>query len=167
MCIRDRNYPDWKAVVKSNGGVKRPLSEDLIISAIDDIELGKITVMLLTQKLRRVWLAYLRNFKSFNDKVMWGGWVGIPFYYDGKDIPMVVDKFIPDGHILGLDETSLTLHVTQKGAEVTWEKQRDGAILQKVAGKNEFVSEGHIFLNLGVSVRKAFFKINDLEEPTT
>jgi len=159
-------YPDWKAVVKSNGGIKRPLSEDLIISAIDDIELGYITAMLITQKVRRVWVAYLRNFKEFGDKTMWGGWVGIPFYYDGKEIPMVPDKFVPDGHILGIDEDKLTLYVTKKNAEVTWEKQRDGSILQKVAGKNEYVAEGHIFLNMGVSVRKAFFKINDIDEPT-
>jgi len=161
------SYPDWAAIVKSNGGVKRPLSEDLLISAIDEIEGGMTTVMLITHKIRRAWAAYLRNFKTIDKEVLWGGFSGLPFYYDGKVIPMVPDKFVPDAQILGADEDKLTIYVTQEGQEITWEKGRDGSFLQKVAGKNEFVAEGHIFQNMGVSTRKAFWKVTDLQEPLT
>jgi hypothetical protein len=158
------NYPDWAAVSSSNGGTKRALTEDLIISVLDLIELGTIDVMLITQKLRRVWATIVKDYRLNTSDIMWGGFKGMPFYYDGRQIPMVVDKFVPDGTILGLDSSKLTLYTT-KGAEITWEQGRDKSILQKVANKNEFTAEGHIFSNLGVSVRKAFFKICDLTEP--
>lgn len=160
------SYPLWKAKVDTGSGTVRALTEDLLISVLDD-DYVDISVMLITKKLRRVWISYLRNFKEFNDKVMWGGWVGVPFYYDGKEIPMVPDNFVPDGHILGVSENDLTLHVTNKKAEITWEQgSRSGGILQKVAGYNRYVAEGHIFANLGISSRHKFFKIDDLEEPT-
>ena len=161
------NYADWAAIVKSNGGVDRPLSEDLLISAIDEIEGGMTTAMLITLKTRRAWAAYLRNFKVTDKEVLWGGFSGLPFYYDGKVIPMVPDKFVPDGTILGLDEDKLTIYVTKQGQEISWEKGRDGSFLQKVAGKNEYVAEGNIFQNMGVSVRKAFWKVTDIQEPLT
>jgi len=160
------SYPSWKAVVKSNGGVKRALTEDLILSAFDDIEMGNITVMLYTAKLRRVWASILREYKITDAKEMWGGWVGLPFYYDGKNIPMVVDRFMPDGTILGLDESQFTLYLTNKGKIVTWEEGRAGGYLQKVAGANQYQAEAHIFANLGVRTRRANFKISDLDEPT-
>jgi hypothetical protein len=158
------NYPDWAAISSSNGGTKRALTEDLIISVLDQIELGTIDVMLITQKLRRVWATIVKDYRLNTSDVMWGGFKGMPFYYDGRQIPMIVDKFVPDGTILGLDSSKLTLYST-KGAEITWEQGRDKSILQKVANKNEYTAEGHIFANLGVSVRKAFFKICDLTEP--
>lgn len=161
------SYPDWKAISSSNSGGKRALTEDLLASVIDQVQLGSTTVMLITQKLRRVWATLLRDYKLTDSKTMWGGWAGMPYYYDGKEIPMVVDKFVPDGTIIGIDESKFTLYVTKKNAEITWEKGRDGSILQKVANKNEYVAEGHIFANLGVSVRKCNFILSDLSEPTT
>lgn len=160
-------HPEWAAISKGNSGVDRALTEDLIASAIDSIERGTITVMLYTMKLRRVWASLLRDYKITDSKTMWGGWSGLPYYYDGKEIPMVVDRFVPDGHILGLDESKLTLFVADKRGEVVWEQGRDGTYLQKVAGQNQYVSEGHVFANLGVSDRGCFFKLYDLSEPTT
>jgi hypothetical protein len=162
------NDPNWKCYVNSNGGVKRDLTEDLITACIDESEpFCRISVMLTSQKVRRVWASYLSNFKSLvNQKSLWGGWSGLPFIYDGREIPMIVDKYVPDGSLYGLDEAMLNLYVTKVGQEITWEKGDAGGILQKVSGKNEFVAEGHIFANLGTGFRKAVgFKIVDLNEP--
>jgi len=162
-------YPMWKANVFSNGGVARPLSEDLLILAIQKTKkFGDISKMfaLITEKIERVWLAYLRSFKTMDTRVQWGGWVGVPFYYGGKQIPMIPDEFVPDGHILGGDKSKLTLYVTSIGKEVEWEKGLySGGILQNVQGYHQYAAYGHIFSNLGVSVRKAFFKISDIQEP--
>lgn len=159
--------PEWKAHVFDNGGVKRPLVEDLLIAACDAAnEFGSVNVLLTTMKLRRVWHALLASYKAIPTKQLWGGiWDAEPFYYDGKTIPMVADRFCPDGRIYGLTEDDLTLFVTGKGTEITWEKGVAGEYLQKVVGKNEYVSEGHIFLNLGCHVRKSHFVIKDLDEP--
>lgn len=159
------SYPEWKAHVFANGGVARPLAEDLIIEALDEgMDYGTITAMLYTLKLRRVWYKLLSNYKEFhNQKVMWGGWAALPFFYDGKEIPLVPDRFVPDGRIYGIDEDNLKIYLT-KSTEVTWEKGDSGAILQKVAGKNEFVAEGHVFGNMGTGLRKSFFVIKDIDE---
>ena len=161
------SYPQWKALVFGNSGVKRPFVEDLLLQAMDEaVDYGEISVILYTRALRRIWKAYLDSFRTNTnpDKIQWGGWVGLPFYYDGKNIPMITDKFIPDGTILGLAEDELTIHLVKK-SWITWEKV-GGSILQKVANKNAFVSEGHIFGNLGVRSRAPFFKITDLDETT-
>lgn len=163
------SYPEWKAVMNENGGVSRPYSDDLLISVLDQVvDWGMPTFALITRKIRRAILAQRRDKISYAQEkaLMWGGWIGIPFYYDGKEIPLVVDKYVPDGMIIGGDESKLTIHATKENMEPTWEKGRDGSILQKVSGKNEYQAEAHIFSNLGVSVRRAFFRVADIQEPS-
>ena len=160
-------YPLWKAKLWSNSDVVRPFEEDILIKALQYAEKrGKITVLLITEGIFRVWKQYLDNYKVLGPepKSMWGGWTALPFYYDGRIIPMVQDLYVPDGEIMGLAEDEFTLHLTNK-AWITWEKV-GGAILQKVANENAFVSEGHIFGNLGVRSRAPHFRIQDIEEPS-
>jgi len=164
------NDANWKCYVNSNGGVKRDLTEDLITACMDEVDpFSRVSVLLATHKIRRVWASYLENFKSLvNQKVMWGGWSGLPYIYDGKELALVPDKYVPDACLYGLDEAMLNLYVTKVGQEITWEKGDAGGILQKVAQKNEFVAEGHIFANLGTGFRKAVgFKLSDLNEPSS
>jgi hypothetical protein len=161
------SYPIWKAKVYDNGGTLRAFSEDLIIIAHDRPE-TKVSVIFVTHGIRRKYIAYLRQFREYNTKVMWGGFSGIPFYYNGKEIPMVPDHYVPDNTMLGVDDDQITIFVTAKGSkggeEITWEKGDAGGILQKVANKNEYVAEGHIFANLGIKKRNNFYRIDDVEE---
>jgi hypothetical protein len=163
-------YPDWKAKVWGNGGVARPFEEDLLVKALLYHERfgTKITVMLITQGIFRLWKQHLESFKVISDKKMlWGGWDALPFYYAGKEIPMVADLFVPDGQIIALAEDEFTLHLTNKNW-ITWESGygADGRILQKVASRNAYVAEGHIFGNLGVRSRAGSgFRVTDIEEP--
>lgn len=165
------SYPDWKAKVWANGGVARPLDEDLMVKALLYHERfgTKISAMLITQGIFRLWKQHLEQFKMFGggSKVMWGGWDALPFYYAGKEIPMVSDLFVPDGNIIGLAEKEFTLHLTNK-QWITWESGygAEGRILQKVASRNAYVAEGHIFGNMGVRSRAGSgFCISDIEEP--
>ena len=164
-------YGDWKAKVWANGGVARPFDEDLAVKALLYHERygTKITVMLITQGIFRLWKQHLEQFKIFGggSKVMWGGWDALPFYYAGKEIPMVADLFVPDGQIIALAEDEFTLHLTNKNW-ITWESGygAEGRILQKVASRNAYVAEGHIFGNMGVRSRAGSgFRITDIEEP--
>lgn len=164
-------YPEWAAKVWANGGVARPFDEDLFVKALLYHERygTKITVMLITQGIFRLWKQHLESFKILGPGkgTMWGGWDALPFYYAGKEIPMVADLFIPDGNVVALAESEFTLHLTNKNW-ITWESGYggDGRILQKVAGRNAYVAEGHIFGNLGVRSRAGSgFRITDIEEP--
>lgn len=159
-------HPEWKAHVFDNGGVGRDLVEDLITEVMDDVEdYATVDVGLFTKGLRRVWLSLLTSYKTLpNTKVMWGGWSGLPFYYDGREVPLVTDKYIPDGHILFLSNDNLMMHVLNPKL-VTWEKGDAQNILQKVSGKNEFTAEGHIFANTATDLRRGFGCLSDLNEP--
>jgi hypothetical protein len=163
------NDAEWAAYVNGNSGTLRDLTEDLLTACFDEVEpYGKVSVLLATNKVRRVWASYLSNFKSLvNQKSLWGGWSGLPFIYDGREVPMVTDRFVPDGCIYGVAEDMLQLFVTKVGNEITWEQGDAGNILQKVANKNEYVAEGHIFANMGTPFRKGCgFKLYDLNEPS-
>lgn len=159
-------YPEWAAYVDTNGGVERPLVEDLFIQALDESEdYAPCDVILVSRGVRRSWYSILTSYKTLpNMKVMWGGWTGLPFFYDGREIPVVPEKFIPDKTALGISQDNLVMHVLNPNL-VTWEKGDATNILQKVAGKNEYVAEGHIFGNLGTGLRKAFWRIGDIQEP--
>lgn len=160
------SYPEWVAHTFDNGGIGRDLVEDLIVEMLDDVEdYSQVDVMLTTKEIRRVWLSLLQSFKSLpNQKVMWGGWSGLPFYYDGREIPLVTEKFIPDGTIKAISNDNLIMHVLNPKI-VTWEKGDASNILQKVAGKNEFQAEGHIFSNLATDLRQSFGDLRDINGP--
>lgn len=161
------NDTEWKCYVNANGGTNRAITEVLIEKCFDEVEgYSKPSVLLTTHGVRRAWASTLIAYKQLpNQKVLWGGWEGLPFNYDGKLIPMVPDRFVPDNRLYGIDESMLTLYVTKLGQEITWEKGDAGGILQKVAGKNEYVAEGHIFSNYGTPMRKAVgFVLDDIAE---
>lgn len=160
------SWPEWAAHVFGNGGVPRDLVEDIITEMLDDVEdYTQVDVLLTTKGIRRVWLSLLQSYKTLpNQKVFWGGWSGLPFYYDGREIPMVTEKFIPDGKILAFANDNLIMHHLNPKI-VTWEKGDADNILQKVAQKNEFQAEGHIFCNAATDLRKGFGLVEDLNEP--
>ena len=159
-------YPDWIAYVDTNGGVARPLVEDLFVQMIQNTELYATTdVFLVSLGVYRVWLSLLTSYKTLpNVKVMWGGWTGLPFFYDGREIPVVSERFVPDGMAFAIPNEELTMHVLNPNL-ITWEKGDASNILQKVASKNEYVAEGHFFGNLGTGLRPGFGRIEDLQEP--
>ena len=159
-------YPDWAAYVDTNAGVDRPLVEDLFIQMLQGTELYAMAdVIMVSLGVFRVWYSLLTSYKTLpNTKVMWGGWSGLPFIYDGREIPVVSERFVPDGMAMALSNENLIMHVLNPNL-ITWEKGDASNILQKVANKNEYVAEGHFFGNLGTGLRAAFGRIEDLQEP--
>ena len=165
-------YPAWKAKVDDNpagvGGTDRALTEDLFIKMLDEVsDYADTDVILVTTGVRRAYYALIRDFVTLpNQKALWGGWEGLAFIYDGKKIPVVPDKFVPDGHALFISQKDLIIHVMTPDI-LTWEKGfgSGGGILQKVAGYNRYIAEGHIFANMGTHRRNAFGVIKDITEP--
>jgi len=160
------DYPDWIANIFGNGGVDRELSEDLMVQVMDECEdYSQVDVILTSPGVRRKYLQLLKEYVTLpNTKVLWGGWSGLKFDYDGREIPVVMDKFTPEGKMLFLDSTQLTIHTLNPDL-ITWEKGDAGGILQKVANYNQYVAEGHIFANLGTGHRRGFGLLEDITEP--
>jgi len=159
------SYPVWTSYVVDNGGTPRALDENRWVEILDEIsDFGIPKVGLCSTGVRRAWYEYLKSFKSLpNQKSMWGGFSGLPFFYDGKEIPIVPDKFVRDGAIYFLNTDYLTFHVMAPEV-INWEKGTSGGILQKVAGKSRFVAEFYVYGNIGVSIRAAMGKELDIEE---
>jgi len=163
------DYPAWKAFVFHNNGVAQPLVEDMWIQVLNKVErYAKVDVILVSEGVFRSWYALLSSYKTFsNQKTMWGGWVGLPFYYHGREIPVVSDYFVPDGYSMFVSNSNLILHVLTPSI-VTWERgAAGGGILQKVPRMNQFVAEGHIFANLGTGLRRGFGLRKDIQEPSS
>lgn len=164
--------PRWKAVVFDNplgtGGTARDLTEDLLIQVLDEVEsYGKVDVILVSRGVYRAYFALLKQYHmNTNEKKLWGGWSGLVFLHDGREIPVVKDKYVPDGHAMFVTNKALVLHVLTPNM-IFWEKGLGGGgILQKVAGKNEYVAEGHMFMNLATNNRRAFGLLKDIKEPS-
>lgn len=161
------NYPAWKAQVFDHGGVEREIVEDLFVQAVMRLErFTTIDVILVSPGVYRAWFSLLASYKTLpNQKKMWGGWTGLPFYHAGREIPVVADEFVPDGCALLLSMNNLLLHILTPGM-ITWEQGTAGGILQKVADYNRFKAEGHFFGNLGTPLRPGFGIIKDIKEPS-
>jgi hypothetical protein len=161
------SYPEWIANVFGNSGTDRELSEDLMIQVMDECEdYSQIDVILTSPGVRRKYFALMKDYVTLpNQKVMWGGFSGLKFDYDGREIPVVMEKFVPDGKMLFLDSSQLTIHTLNPNI-ITWEKGDAGGILQKVANYNQYVAEGHIFANLGTGHRRGFGLLEDITEPS-
>ena len=165
--------PEWKAFVFDNplgvGGTDRDVTEDLFIQVLQEVEdYAQVDVILVSPGVFRAWFELLTSYKTLpNTKVMWGGWSGLPFIYDGREIPVVMDKFVPDGCALFISQENLVMHVMTPGM-ITWEQGfgAAGGIMQKVAKKNRYIAEGHIFANLGTGLRKGFGILKDITEPS-
>ena len=155
--------PTWKGVHYALGGVD--ITEDMFLKILNVITpYAMPDVALCSEGVYREYYKLLSSYKSLpNVKKLWGGFTGRVFDYNGKEIPVVSDKFVPDGSIYFNPNSKLTLHTITPGI-ITWERV-GGEILQKIAGMNQYAAEGHIFANLGVSLRRAFGKLSGINEP--
>ena len=160
--------PEWKAKVDSNGGTPRDFNEGLFIKMLNHVSsFADTDVILVSEGVYLTYYNILRAFVSLpNAKALWGGWDGLAFIYNGKRIPVVPDKFVPDGCALFISEKDLIIHVMTPDI-LTWEQGfgSGGGYLQKVANYNRYKAEGHIFANMGTHRRNAFGIIKDIKEP--
>jgi len=165
--LKVADYPEWVAKVDSNGGTPRDFEESLFIKMLNHISsFADTDVILVSEGVYNSYYKILRQFVSLpNAKALWGGWDGIAFIYNGKRIPMVSDKFVPDGCALFISQKDLIIHVMTPDI-LTWESGfgSGGGYLQKVADYNRYKAEGHIFANMGTHRRNAFGIIKDIKE---
>ena len=159
-------YPEWKAQVFGNSGTDRDLVEDLFIQVLQRVErYSQVSVILVGPGTYRKWFSILAAYKGIvNDKTLWGGFTGLPFVYNGRVIPVVMDEFIPDKVAIFMNEKNLTIHVLTPGM-IWWEQGTAGGIMQKVAKQNRYVAEGHLFGNLATQLRPGFGILTDIRQP--
>ena len=163
--------PAWKAAVfdypLGTGGTDRDIEEDLFIQVLDETEpYGVCNVILVSPGVYRSYYDLLISYKTLpNQKKLWGGWTGLVFIYNGREIPVVSDNFVPDGYAFFISDKNLILHVMTPNM-IQWERGLGGAgILKQVSGKHAYVAEGHMYMNLATGLRPAFGVLRDIQEP--
>lgn len=112
--------PSWAAIVDSNAGVNRALSEGLMIKNTDLTRTkgGKTSLILVGLDVRRSYfnlLSQQRRYPATKDFA--GGLSGLAFN-NGREIPVVEDIDAPDNTMWFLDESSFTVY-----RESPWEWQ--------------------------------------------
>ena len=108
------------------------ISENIIQEAIDSIEAtsgGKVNFIICSWGVRRALLEYYKEFKVIPPSVtLECGTQAISF----NGIPVVVDRFCPDGTMYLLNTEDFKLHQL---CDWQWIEAEDGKILKQVPGK--------------------------------
>jgi len=152
----------WAAYVDDNGGVKRALSEGLMVSAVDQARIngGKTSLILTSLGVRRAYFNLLSQQRRYTDtKEFAGGFTGLAFNA-GREIPVVEDPDAPKNTMWGIDESKMKVY---RNKEWHWADE-DGNTLKWVSGYDAFEAYMRQFWELGTSQRNAHWKIEDITE---
>lgn len=152
----------WAAVVSSNGGTNRALSESLMITQVDTVRIngGKTSVILTSLGVRRAYFNLLTQQRRYTDtKEFAGGFTGLAFNY-GTEIPVVEDPDAPPNIMWGLDEDKLKIY---RMKDWHWADE-DGNVLKWVNGFDVFEAYMRMFWELGTGMRNSHWKMTDLTE---
>jgi len=165
--INPSSEPEWKAVVDSNSGTPRALSEGLMQKMVDRIRTngGKTTVIFQSLGVRRSYANLLMQLRSVvNSQEFTGGFSGLAFTTDAGEIPVVADIDAPLGVQWFLNEDALTFY---RDEEWHW-LDRDGSMFKQVRDSSGVYDAWYAHLverhELGTDRRNTHGKITDIIE---
>lgn len=155
--------PVWKAVVDSNGGVNRALSEGLMIQLADNVRAqgGKTTAIFSNLGVRRAYFNLLSQQRQFvNTQKFDGGFSGLAFTTDNGEIPVVVDLDCPKNKMFFANEKELTLY---REKDWSW-MDRDGSMWQRVIGFDAYEARMYQYSEIGCHRRNSQGLLADITE---
>ena len=162
--INPTTYGVWASTENSNSGTNRQISETLMATVVQSINIASGTWPNLAITHHGVFRAYanlLLGLKRFNDTVqLKGGYgQGIPFVGGGGNtIPVVVDRDCPANSMYFLN----TDHLTEFMAS-DWEfMEKDGAVLSRLENTDEYQFTLFKYSELATDQRNTHGKLLDL-----
>lgn len=154
----------WAATENGNSGTNRQISENLMATVVQDIQIagGKFPNLAICHHgVFRAYANLLVGLKRFNDTVkLKGGYSsGIPFMGGGGDtIPVVVDRDCPANSMYFVN----TEHLTEFQMS-DWEfMDMDGAVLSRVANTDAYEGVLYKYHELATDKRNAHGKLVDI-----
>ena len=155
--------PSWKAVVNSNGGTPRALTEALMIKVVDDVRVngGEVTVGFTNLGVRRAYFNLLKTERRFvNTQKFEGGFSGLAFTTDKGDIPIVVDTDCPFNRIFFVNEKAIKLY---RESDWSW-MDEDGNKFQRVIGYDAYEARMFQYCEMGTHRRNSHGLLSDITE---
>ena len=157
--------PTWKAVIDSNSGTNRPLSEGLMTLMDDNIRAqgrgSRITAIFSNLGVRRAYAALLQQQRRFtNTTEFTGGFSGLAFTTDRGDIPFVVDVDAPLSKAYFVNEKEITLF-----READWSfMDMDGSRWSRVTGYDAYDATMYQYSQIGYHKRNTHGVLADITE---
>lgn len=112
--IDPATVPVWKSVVDDNGGANRALTELLMIAQVDAIRRkggGTPSVIFASLGVRRAYFSLLQQERRvISPKEFTGGFTGLAFTVDDKEIPLVSDVDCQPNRMYFLNEKEIKLY---------------------------------------------------------
>lgn len=162
--VNPSTYPVWKSTVSSNSGTNRALSENLMATVVNNVEIanGEAPNLAVTSAgVFRSFAALQTSLKRFNDKVdLAGGWKGLTFSAGGSPVNLVWDRDAPENRIWFLNGSNLTHFVMSD-----WEfMEEDGAVLNRVTDLDAYEFVLFKYSELATDKRNAHGLLADITE---
>ena len=155
--------PTWKAVIDSNSGTNRPLSEGLMTLMADNIRAGggNVTAIFSNLGVRRAYANLLTAQRRFvNTSNFEGGFSGLAFTTDKGDIPFVVDIDAPLNRAYFINEKEITLY-----RDADWQfMDMDGSKWTKVVGYDAYDATMFQYSQIGTHKRNTHGLLTDITE---
>jgi hypothetical protein len=155
--------PVWAAIVDSNAGTNRPLSETLMIANVHRARTngGRTSAIFTGLGVMRSYFNLLTQQRRFtNTKNFEGGFEGLAFSAGNGEIPVVEDTDAPNNTMYGIDEKTIKVY-----RDKPWHfPQPDGSMWKWVHDYDAWETLLRQYWEIGVKKRNANWVIRDITE---
>lgn len=162
--IDPATYSVWKSTVAANGGINRSLTETLMATVVQDVEIASGEAPSLAVTSPGVFRAFANlqtSLKRFNDTVdLKGGYKGLTFAAGGAPINIVWDRDAPANRIFFFNPKHITHFVMSD-----WEfMEEDGAVLNRVSNQDAYEFTLFKYAELTSDQRNSHGLLSDITE---
>lgn len=149
--------------VLDNGGSLRSLTLTLVQQGFELGEIigqGRCSLIISPYALRNAYLDLMLVDRRYVGKMtLDGGWSALEYSGGGEPVPWVVDYMAKKNNVFFLDESTLARY---QASDLDW-MDNDGAVLSRVADKDEYDAVAYAYRNLGCTAPNRNSVLRDVQ----